>query len=205
MKNPACRNRQAIPVNGDTIKSMNETPTQVRICPHCGSNAPIGATFCPNCTRRVLDFVQCPECLEPIARNAKFCPYCSQRVRRYQTGKKFELPPLDLSIRARRLGMLVRCHSPTGIIRPMLVHANHDRILILQWIALGFDSVSNEIPLSDIAKVIFKKGLFWSTIIIEPKFPEGMEQAVEPVRLTALPKRDARAFAHRLRAELERT
>ena len=86
-------------------------------CPHCGSTISIGATFCPQCTRRVLGYADCPACHEPIAKESKYCPYCGQRVRKYQIASRYELPPLDLAVRSTHLGMLVRMLSLSGFIR----------------------------------------------------------------------------------------
>ncbi len=173
-----------------------------RPCPHCAANTPIAATFCPHCTRRLHEFVECPDCLEPIAKKAKFCPYCNQRIRRYQTGLKRELPTLDLAIRSHRLGELLRNFSASCFIRPTIIHVNHDRILIQRWRAFGFAREDQTTPLPEIRRINFKKGIFWGTIIINPA--EEKEDETEPLIIRALTRRDAKLFAHRVNAELER-
>jgi len=179
---------------------MNEELDAIRerICPHCGSAIAVGATFCPHCTRRAIGYVECHECCEPIAKKAKYCPCCGQRIRKYKTGLQYELPALDLSLRARRLGMLVRGLSATGLIRPMRVHANHDRVLIVRWRALGFDHEEERFELKDLESADLRRGVFWVSVILKA----NDEERAEPLVLRGLPKREARIFAHRLNTEL---
>jgi len=188
---------------------MNEEPmndeaevrqVDERMCPHCGSMIPIGASYCGFCTRRVFDFAECPECREPIAREARFCPYCGERVRRYQTGKKRRLPALNLGLRGHRLGVLLRCGSITGLVRPRIIHGNHDRLLITTYVALGFDHQAEEVLMAEIGDIVLKKGFFWSTIVIEPKD----EAEWEPKVLRGFPKRESKVFVHRVHEELGR-
>ena len=181
---------------------MSENDLSERIderrCPHCGSMIPIGASYCGFCTRRVFEYADCPECREPIAQDARFCPYCGERVRRYHTGKKRRLPALNLGLRGHRLGMLLRCGSFTGLIRPRIIHANNDRMLITTYAALGFDHQTQEVLMAEVADITLKKGFFWAAIVITPK-EEGEWKAIV---LRGFPKRESQVFVHRVHEEL---
>ncbi len=179
---------------------MSESAIQERLCPHCGSSIPIGATICPYCTRRVINHTECPECKEIIAKDAKYCPWCTQRIRKYVTGTKAELPPLDIAIRAARWGQCVRHYSPTALIRPLCIHANRDRIAISRWAAAGIDRQDESVDLSTVARIERKTGWFWSMIEIQLKD----DDANEPMQIRGLPKREAKIFAHRVNAEIAR-
>lgn len=169
-------------------------------CPHCGSELVSGRSYCGRCGRRAVDFDHCSECDEPLSMHAKYCPHCGQRVRRFRRTRESEAPPLDLHVRAKRLGAFLGSGSIAALLRPPVIHATAERVMIQHsnWLGLGRDLLQVEVD--QITSIRSVDGVFGGELVLEIEDrPPGEEIIVRGFR-----RADARNVAFQVESLLRR-
>lgn len=133
-------------------------------CPHCASELPAEAKYCPHCTRIARAYEFCEECGEPIAEAAKRCPHCGQAVRTHAAEAPAELRQ---SLTATRLGAFLCTGNVTALLHPPRVEIAADRVRIFRWSFFGLRVSQHEIQFDRIASVQYTKGIFWGGLLVE--------------------------------------
>ena len=63
-----------------TNNTSTQTPTEVVVCPHCGSRNPIGNKFCGSCGNSMTQETTCPKCSTINPLGNKFCSNCGEKL-----------------------------------------------------------------------------------------------------------------------------
>jgi len=160
-------------------------------CPHCLNDIHPLATICGHCNRIAKDHTTCPFCNEPISVKASHCPYCTNKI---PNNSELAIRSIESSIQATRWGMFFG-GSITGIFFPSTLRITNGKIILKKWQFLGLRFTVQEIQVSRVASVEYKKGIFWGGIVIESFAGEGLDE-------TGLVQMDAKMMSEKLKSVL---